>query len=117
MERTCKFIPHRNDRIRCDRKILSSYTNQHFCNRHSNTLQAQIFSNYDKEEEEERRGITKEAQEKWKEEVEKMTKIRKMPTYGLSSRLRIFFSFFGQKIELFFGHEAASTYSSLRLFL
>ena len=42
MERTtCKFIPHRNNRIRCNREISSS---SGFCKRHSNTLQAQSYA-------------------------------------------------------------------------
>ena len=47
MERTCKFIPQRNNRLQCEREILASDDNKYFCKRHSNTLQAQSYSNYE----------------------------------------------------------------------
>ena len=51
MERTCKFIPHRNDRIQCRREILPSNDDKPFCKRHANTLQAQSYSHYEKNDE------------------------------------------------------------------
>ncbi len=53
--RQCKFIPLRNNRIRCDQEILSSAANKHFCKRHSNTTQAKSYSNYDESDKKEGR--------------------------------------------------------------
>ena len=50
MDRTCKFIPHRNNRTQCRQEILSSNANKPFCKRHVNTLQAQSYSNYEKDD-------------------------------------------------------------------
>jgi len=44
---SCKFIANRHDRS-CNNEILS--TSSPFCKRHINTLQAQSYSYYEKEE-------------------------------------------------------------------
>ena len=48
MNRTCRFVPHRNNRIRCNREASSDNA---FCKRHNNTLQAQAYSHSEEQRE------------------------------------------------------------------